>query len=84
MTFTFREWHHGYLGLLLVLLGVWLHASWLTVLGAVVVLDDTVQHIVETTMHRPWRSPLHRLYAATLWRLPLVQRLNRWLDGLFR
>lgn len=74
MTFHATEWHHAYLGLALCLAGLWL-GPWLWVPGLVLVADDTAQHFLGVDP-----SPIHRLYVRWLWPIPVVQRLNRWLD----
>jgi len=79
MTFNAAEWHHGYLGLVLILLGWGFGAWWLWAPGLVLVADDAAQHFLGVDP-----SPIHQLYARYLWPLPFVRRLNRWLDGLFR
>jgi hypothetical protein len=75
VTFRLNEWHHGYLGCGLILLGRWL-GPWLWVPGATLLLDDLIEH---TTGF----GALLWLYGRTLWRIPAVQRLNAWLDHLF-
>jgi hypothetical protein len=74
-----REWHHGYMGILLAGLGVWLP---LRIAGLVILADDVVQHLIQTRWP-DYRSPLHRAYGV-LYRIPAVRRLNEWLDSLFR
>lgn len=72
-----QEWHHGYLGLLLIGAGIF----WtpLQYAGLVLLADDAVQHCVQ--LAKPaFRGPLWRLYAATLWKIPFIQRLNALLD----
>lgn len=76
MSFNPREWHHGYLGLVLILAGLWL-GPWLWVPGAVLVADDVLEHTTGI-------GCLLWLYGKTLWRIPAVQRLNRWLDNLLK
>lgn len=61
------QWHHYWLGLALLLLGAWLGWWWCIWFGLVVMADDAVQHLIQCW--RPaYRSPLHRLYAVTLYR----------------
>ena len=78
MSFNPREWHHGYLGLVLVALSFLWGGAWLWVPGAILVIDDAAQHFFGLTP-----SPIHVLYVKYLWPIPVVQRLNRWLDNLF-
>lgn len=81
---AFNEWHHGYLGLLLAVAG-WL-TGWvpLGAIGALLALDDAWQHGVQRFAKRPWyRSPVNRAHSL-LYRIPLVARLNRWLDTRLR
>jgi hypothetical protein len=75
VTFNWRETHHGYYGVALVLLGWGLGAWWLWAPGLVLVADDFAQHFLGIG-----ESPIHRLYVRYLWPIPIVQRLNRWLD----
>lgn len=74
------EMHHVYLGALIVVLG-YLVAWPLLLLGLIVMADDVYQHWRQVWCAEPYyRSPLHRLYGWTLWRLSWIRRLNRWLD----
>lgn len=86
---SFKQWHHGYLGLLIILSGV-LETKHhraaglvLVVVGSLVLLDDLVQHTVQAITKTEWSSPLHRLYGWVYSKLPAIRTLNRWLDGLF-
>jgi hypothetical protein len=85
--FHLREFHHAYLGALLVLVGA-VVGGWvglvLQILGVVLTVDDLVQHMVQTFGDEDYKSPLHQLYATYLWPRRWVQRLTRWLDGFFR
>lgn len=82
--FRMREWHHAYVGGLLVLLGWYLRSPtgcFLQLLGLVLTFDDDYQH-TEQTLNGDieFMSPLHRLFGATLWRVPGVPALVRFLD----
>jgi len=96
MSFDAAEWHHGYAGCALFLLGWGLGVWWLWVPGVVLVADDAAQHFLGLNP-----SPIHQFYVRWLWPLHYhrrvvsadgvatyvsiypVQRLNRWLDRLF-
>lgn len=82
---TLRAWHHGYLGILIIALGLWLHWPWWVIAkGATLLLDDLLQHTVQIITKNPnWQSPLKRLYGWVYARVPLVRRVNAWLDSLF-
>ena len=74
MSFNPRQWHHSYLGALMIGVGLLVGARWCSVIGAVLVLDDVIEHTTGVGV-------LLWLYGRTLWRIPAVQRLNRWLDA---
>lgn len=65
-----REWHHGYLALMLGVLPWW----WARVAALTILADDLYQHTAQQRDRlngfpmRPDFSPLHRLYVA-LYRL---------------
>lgn len=82
---TLRAWHHGYLGILIAGLGLALHWSkWIVAVGLVILLDDIVEHSVQLITHNTgWQSPLKRLYGWFYVRVPLLRRVNAWLDSLF-
>lgn len=79
-TFRIDEFHHSYLGPPLVIVGWWT-SPWVMFVGVVLTADDTYQHWRQTWCAEPeYRSPLHRLFGATLWRLRWVRDLSKWLD----
>jgi hypothetical protein len=85
--FHLREWHHAYLGALLVLVGALVGGCVglaFQLLGVVLTVDDLWEHVVQTFHDEDYESPLHHFYARVLWPMRWVQRLTRWLDGLFR
>lgn len=77
-----RELHHFYIGLVAIGVGILVDVPTLRYAGAFMCADDAWQHSAHT-MHRDptFRSPLAWLYAQTLWRIPAVRALNRWLDA---
>jgi len=77
MTFNWRETHHGYYGLALIALSFLWGGWWLRVPGLVLAVEDFLwQH----ALGKP--SIIHWAYVKYLWPIPVVQRLNRWLDNL--
>jgi len=67
-----NEWHHEFVGVLLFIIGNEYGVQWLAWGGFLVMLDDSVQHVIQCW--RPaFRSPLFRLYA---WAYPV---LPAWL-----
>jgi branched-subunit amino acid ABC-type transport system permease component len=82
--------HHGWVGLALMLVAFQLTlnmVSWkittpLAALGLTIFIDDFVQHIIQQR-HPAYRSPINRLYGATLWRLAWVRWINERVDELF-
>jgi hypothetical protein len=82
--FDLLELHHAYIGALLVGWGWHLHSVtgvFLQLLGLVFTIDDHCQHLVQTEGDNPdYQSPLHQLFARTLWRVPVVPKLVEYLD----
>ena len=78
-----REFHHGYLGDALVLIGFFV-VPLLAFIGIVLRADDTYEHVRQAWFGEPlFESPLHKLYGKYLWSLPFIQKLNAWLDSKF-
>jgi hypothetical protein len=82
--FKLGEFHHAYLGVGFVLLGFVISGVTgilVQLLGVVISADDAYQHQVQTFNGLyDYRSPLHELFAATLWKLPGIPALVRFLD----
>jgi len=84
-----RGFHHGYLGLFILLTGflaIWLDqhlAIGLLAIGAILFLDDTVQHMIGVYYNSEYKSLLHKLYGKLLYRYKWVQILNKLFDKLF-
>lgn len=74
-----KGWNHGYLGLALLALGIWLGSWWFLVPGIILVVDEISQII----MKDQYGGLLHWIYVNTLYKIPLIQKFNIWLDGLF-
>jgi hypothetical protein len=86
--FKMGEFHHAYLGVGLVILGFFIHGVTgilIQMLGVVLTADDVYQHQVQTLNgYTGYRSPLHQLFAATLWTVPGMPALVRFLDHWWR
>lgn len=81
-TFNLIEFHHAYLGAALVAVGWRLNSPGIQLAGVVLTLDDLAQHLVHTYGDDPdYRSPLHRVFAWTLWRVPGIPAVTRFLDA---
>lgn len=80
--FNLFEFHHAYLGAALVAIGWHLRSPVIMLAGLVLTLDDLAQHLVHTYGDDPdCRSPLHHVFAWTLWRVPGVPAVTRFLDA---
>jgi len=77
------EIHHLYIGLALVVLGTVFHSTFLAIVGDVLAVDDSVQHLIQVVANPKFQSPIHLLYATYLWPIPWVQALNKWVNNLF-
>lgn len=79
-----KEWHHGYAGIAF-FFGAYTLGWWpVMILALLVTLDDAWEHLYQDFIDdRTYQSPLKQLYGKYLWPLPWVQKLNKWLDGIF-
>ena len=81
---VWKEMHHGYLGILIFILGMLLNFWPLVLVGDIVTADDAEQHLVQDFLDdRTYQSPLHWAYGKYLWPLPWIQKLTAWANGLF-
>ena len=80
---TLRQWHHGYLGIALCIVGSLANRTLFVVLGFILVIDDVLEHTVQYFTQTEWQSPLRRLYGLVYARSAVVRRVNGWLDRLF-
>lgn len=75
------ELHHGYWGVLAIVLAAVCGWAWLAWLGLAALADDAWQHGVQRLLRRPWyRSPGHQLYGFFYARWAWLRRLNRALE----
>lgn len=83
---TLKQWHHGYLGLLIIAAGLvdWKHNHTIrlvcVIVGGIILLDDVLEHTVQAITKTEWYSPLRRLYTVFYVRIGLVRAVNAWLD----
>lgn len=78
--FNILEWHHLYLGLVIVALGVYSQSVTVCVVGGYIALDDLLQHICQGSKMRgyQYKSPL----ALIAWKLGAYDNfLWRWLKN---
>lgn len=74
-----KGWHHGYLGALLVVIGIYFEIWWLITIGLVIVIDELYQ----VATKKQYSGPLHWLYVNTLYKLEIVKKINALFDKLF-
>lgn len=85
----FAEWHHFYLGVGVFAAGVALTGFrlelglWVLLAGALVMIDDGWQHLVQAYYDADYLSPLAWLFHFTARRLPFLGTLSNRLDRLF-
>ena len=91
MMTDFIGFHHFYLGWILILIGFLILmygpktkrnrniALFFLTAGFLIMGDDILQHIIQYTDPN-YRSPLHKLYGATLYKIGFIQKLNEWFD----
>lgn len=81
--------HHGWVGLAIMLVAlqltlngvVWSVTAFIAAFGLTIFLDDLVQHSIQQR-NPAYRSPINRLYGATLWRLAWVRWVNDVVDRI--
>lgn len=62
-----NQWHHAYLGLIILVLGALTHHEWIRMVGWVVTWDDLLQHLIQWLYDNEYHSPLHVLYSKWIW-----------------
>lgn len=77
--FNWRETHHLYYGIGLIIISVFWGGCWLAIPGVIIAMDDIAQHFFGLDP-----SPLHQLYVKYLWPNPIIQKINVWLDNFFK
>lgn len=64
---SFKQWHHGYLGIIMIAIGVIFALPFTTWLGGYVLLDDLLQHLIQWKWDDAYASPLRYLYNKWIW-----------------
>lgn len=65
---TFKQWHHLYLGLLLIIVRLFfVHSRIIGFLGGFIFMDDLIQHFVQWKWDNSYQSSLHYLYVKLIW-----------------
>jgi len=77
-----RKLHHAYYGAVLLPLGLALGWPWLAWVGAILLLDDGIQHAAQRITGRvTWRlSLIDWLVLPLVWKIPGVARLTAWIE----
>lgn len=81
---TWREWHHYYLALALLILALVLHHAWIAAIAGYLSLDDGMEHFtaaIADDSTKGW-SPISAYVMPTLFTIPGVPALCRLLDKL--
>ena len=93
-----REWHHGYLGIGLVIFGallLWLAiaihyiiliivAKVIITIGFIILADDIYQHTIQELIDATYVSPLHKFFSKYLWKYEKVKKITAWFNNLFK
>ena len=87
-----KGFHHGYIGLALLLTGFIMTVftqvnqgvnDVITSLGLVIFFDDYYQHRRQR-VEPDYRSPLNQIYGKTLWKVPIIRKINTFFDKLLQ
>ena len=78
MTFKFNEMHHGYIGLIFLICGFIFMKGWLFAVAIIILADEAYQIINDDQ----YGGPIHKLYVATLYKIPWIKKFNIWVDRL--
>lgn len=77
----FRQWHHAYAGLLLVIISYWWGGAPLRLFGAFLLIDDGFQHLWQAVVDR-WAhaSICYWIHDWAYRRWAWLRAMNRWLN----
>lgn len=64
----FKQWHHGYLGFLIGLFGIYVvNSETIRLIGSIVLWDDVFQHFIQWKWDDSYTSPLRYFYNKWIW-----------------
>ena len=78
-----KQWNHGYLGIILLLLCIWLKGFWFWlcfIFGSILFIDELIQIFIFKNQYRGF---IHWFYVNTLYKIKWIRDFNHWLDGVF-
>jgi len=81
MDFKFNQWHHGYLGLILLILNIlfW-HSITIYIISGIIIIDEIMQIFI----FGQYSGLLHYLYSFIYHKFEIVRKINKWFDNLFK
>lgn len=62
------QWHHGYLGLVLLAVALWTENLFVGLIGWTVLSDDVLQHTVQWLFDVNYQSPLKVFFTQWVWK----------------
>lgn len=84
MDFNLFEWQHGYLGLVILVIGLVFYKKqskyrwWFIGIGGFIVADELSQIFI----FGQYGGLLHWLYIHTLYKIDIIQEFNYFIDGI--
>ena len=73
------EWHHEYLGVILLIVNIFWWNVWLFTIGLILVIDGISQLWLGQR-----NGVLHWIYIRTLYKIKLIREINAFLDRAFK
>ncbi len=85
MRLNWGEIHHLYYGLVLMVVALFMSSIYMAIpvfiIGALLSIDDLYQH--HRQVDEPWyHSPVHNWYADTMYKYPVIRKINAWADKM--
>lgn len=79
MEFNPKEWHHGYLGIVLIIVDLFLKTWVIGIIGGLIVIDELSQIFIFGQQG----GLLHHLYSP-FYKFKIVKKVNNFFDKLVR